>query len=66
MISLLTQSHISKTSIRVSNKEVHKSFWIYATNVLRIVVSYLSYSVDWLDSWHGFDCGSVFSLGERC
>lgn len=33
--------------------------------ILRMVMSYRSCCVDWLDAWHGFDCGRFSSLGER-
>jgi hypothetical protein len=33
--------------------------------ILRKVISYLGCCVDWLDAWHGFNCGTVSSLGEK-
>lgn len=33
--------------------------------ILRMVMSYLSCCVEWLDDWHGFDCGRFSNLGEK-
>jgi len=40
-------------------------YWPLPQVILRMVMSYLCCCVDWLDAWHGFDCGSFSSLGER-